>query len=240
MKRLINEIKTGMVVQFRNGLYHVGIGVGVLVAIVVSQLINANILSLTMVGIMLLIIGGSTLLYVAAILMFERDEGTISATIVSPLTTSEYIVAKSVSLTILATLESLVSFGGALVIMYFQGAEFELPNFLILAISLFAICIIFVLMGIILAVRYKKITDFIMPMAAVIIFLQIPIFYFVGFIDSWLLLLFPVSPPTMMMLGAFGEMQNWQYIYSIGYSFICIIGLFYWAKAAFAKHVIGE
>ena len=68
MNRLMNEIKTGMVVQFRNGLYHVGIGVGVLVAIAVSQLINANILSLTMVGIMLLIIGGSTLLYVAAIL----------------------------------------------------------------------------------------------------------------------------------------------------------------------------
>lgn len=240
MKRLMNEIKTGMVVQFRNGLYHVGIGVGVLVAIAVSQLINANILSLTMVGIMLLIIGGSTLLYVAAILMFERDEDTISATIVSPLTTTEYIIAKATSLTILATLESFVSFGGALVIMYFQGVEFEFPNFLILTISLFAICIIFVLMGIILAVRYKSITDFIMPMAAVIIFLQIPIFYFVGFSSSWLLLLFPVSPPTMMMLGAFGEMQNWQYIYSIGYSVICIIGLFYWAKAAFAKHVIGE
>ncbi|PCI85836.1 MAG: hypothetical protein COB24_11655 [Hyphomicrobiales bacterium] len=240
MKRLMNEIKTGMVVQFRNGLYHVGIGVGVLVAIVVSQLISANILSLTMVGIMLLIIGGSTLLYVAAILMFERDEDTISATIVSPLTIAEYIVAKTVSLTILATLESFVSFGGALVIMYFQGVEFEIPNVLILIISLFAICIIFVLMGIILAVRYKSITDFIMPMAVVIIFLQIPIFYFVDFTDSWLLLLFPVSPPTMMMLGAFGQMQNWQYIYSIGYSVICIIGLFYWAKAAFAKHVIGE
>ncbi|MBL1420805.1 MAG: hypothetical protein COC24_009880 [Alphaproteobacteria bacterium] len=240
MKRLMNEIKTGMVVQFRNGLYHVGIGVGVLVAIVVSQLISANILSLTMVGIMLLIIGGSTLLYVAAILMFERDEDTISATIVSPLTIAEYIVAKTVSLTILATLESFVSFGGALVIMYFQGVEFEIPNVLILIISLFAICIIFVLMGIILAVRYKSITDFIMPMAVVIIFLQIPIFYFVDFTDTWLLLLFPVSPPTMMMLGAFGQMQNWQYVYSIGYSVICIIGLFYWAKAAFAKHVIGE
>lgn len=240
MKRLINEIKTGMIVQFRNGLYHVGIGVGVLVAVAVSQLINANILSLSMTAIMLLIIGGSTLLYVAAILMFERDEDTISATIVSPLSIAEYITAKVVSLTILATLESFVSFGGALLIMYFQGVDFVSPNFLILTISLFAICIIFVLMGIILAVRYRNITDFIMPMAAVVIILQIPFFYFVGFTDSWLLLLFPVSPPTMLMLGAFGEMQNWQYIYSIGYSVICIIGLFYWAQKAFAKHVIGE
>lgn len=240
MKPLFSEIKTNTIVQYRNGLYHVGIGVGILVAIAISQLIAAEIISLAMIVIMLLIIGGSTLLYVAAMLMFERDENTITATIISPLSTTEYIVAKTISLTILASIESFVSFFGALVIMHFQGAQFELPNLLILTLSLFAICTIFVLLGIIIAVRYRNITNFIMPMASVIIFLQIPIFYFTGFSDNFIFLLFPVSPPTMMMLGAFKTIEVWQFIYAIGFGLICIIGLFYWAHKAFTKYVIGE
>lgn len=239
MKRLLTEVKNNIIVQFRNGLYHVSIGVGVLVAIAMSQLIAADIISLAMITLMLLIVGGSTFLYVAAMYIFELDEGTISATLVSPLSIGEYIGAKAISLTILASLESVIMFFGALLIMYFQGVQIILPNIAVLFIALFSICIIFVLMGVILVVRFRKITDFIMPMAALIIFLQIPIVYFFDFSDNWVFLLFPVSPPTMLMLGAFDTMENWQYIYAISYSLICIFGLFYWANKAFAKHAAG-
>lgn len=240
MKRLILEIKNNIIVQFRNGLYYVGLGVGAITAIIISQLVGMNAMSLAMAGIMILVVGASTVLYVAAMILFEQDEGTIYATLVSPLTHGEYLAAKIISLSILASIEAMVMFYGALAIMYFQGVSIILPNFLILAISLFSICIIFVLMGIILVVRYKNITDFFMPMAGLMVVLSAPIVYFIGLSDSWLWLIFPISSPTMLMLGAFDGLQNWQYIYGIGYGILMIIGMSFWARKAFAKHIAGE
>lgn len=239
MNKLLTEIKTNMVVQFRNGLYHVGLGVGGITAVIISQLVGINAMSLAMAGIMILVVGASTLLYVAAMILFERDEGTIYAVLVSPLTHGEYLMAKIVSLVVLASAEAMLMFYGALGIMYFQGVEMVLPNFAILAISLFSICAMFVLMGIILVVRYRSITDFIVPMAGIMIVLSAPIVYFVGMSNSWLWLIFPISSPTMLMLGAFSGLENWQYIYGIGYSLLVIIGLSFWAKKAFVKHIVG-
>lgn len=240
MNRLLTETKTNIVVQFRNGLYYVSLGIGTITALIISQLIGINAMSLAMAGIMILVVGASTVLYVAAMILFERDEGTIYATLISPLTHGEYLIAKIISLVLLASAEAMLMFYGAIAIMYFQNVEIILPNFLILTISLIAICIIFVLMGIILVVRYRNITDFIMPMAGLMITLSLPILYFIGLSDSWLWLIFPISSPTMLMLGAFSGLENWQYIYGIGYSILLIVGLSIWARKAFVKHIVGE
>ncbi len=240
MTRLLTEVKTNMLVQFRNGLYHVGIGVGLIIAIAMSQLVNIEYLPLWSAGIMLLIVGGSTFLYAAAMVLFEKDEGTIIPTLISPLTSSEYIMGKIISLMILASLEATTMFGGALIILYYMGFTITMPNLFILILSLLFICIIFVEIGLIMIVRYRKITDFFIPMATVMIALQLPFFYFVGMTDNWLMLLFPVTPPTMLMLGAFDRLENWQYIYAIGYSLICILALGYWANKAFNKHIVGN
>lgn len=240
MKRLFTETKTNIIVQFRNGLYYVGLGVGGITALIISQLIGINAMSLAMAGIMILVVGASTVLYVAAMILFERDEGTIYATLISPLTHGEYLIAKISSLVLLASAEAMLMFYGAIAIMYFQDVQIILPNFLILTISLIAICIIFVLMGIILVVRYRNITDFIMPMAGLMLTLSLPIIYFIGLSDSWLWLIFPISSPTMLMLGAFNGLENWQYLYGIGYSTLLIIGLSIWAHKAFVKHIVGE
>ncbi len=240
MKPLLTEIKTNMLVQFRNKLYHVGFGIAVLVALMVAQIFNAAALPAVMAGVMILIVGGSTLLYVAAMILFERDEGTIRATLVTPLSHTHYIVAKIVSLTFLASAEAIIMFGGAMAILAFYGEPVIIPNIAIFIIALFSICLIFVLMGIILVVRYKKITDFIMPMALLMTLMQIPVFYFVGAIDGWWALLFPVSPPTLLMLGAFSPLEAWQYIYAIIGIIIFNVGLFYWTTKAFEKHIAGE
>lgn len=240
MNRLLTAAKTDIIVQFRNGLYHVGLGVGAITAIIISQLIGIDAMSLAMAGIMILVVGASTVLYVAAMILFEQDEGTIYATLISPLTPGQYLAAKIISLSLLASLEALTMFYGAIAIMYFQGIEIILPNFIILSLSLLSICIIFVLMGVILVVRYKSITDFIMPMAGLMLILSLPIIYFIGLSDNWLWLAFPISAPTMLMLGAFDGLQNWQYIYGIGYGLTSIISLAIWAHKSFVKHIVGE
>jgi fluoroquinolone transport system permease protein len=186
---------------------------------------------------MLLVVGGSTMLYVAAMILFEKEQGTLKATIVSPVRTSEYLWSKIVTLTTLAVVESLVMVGGGMLLMSFWH-RLTLPNVPLLLAGIIAIGVIYTLVGIILIVRYDKITDFLIPVSAVAVILQLPFLYFIGWVQSPLLLIIPTSAPTVLMQGAFGPLQTWEWLYACGYSAALIVGLTFWAYRAFHKHII--
>lgn len=242
MNRLFAAMKLDVIVQVRNNLYTIGIAAGFLVAIAVSQLATPDQLSAVVPTLMLLVVGGSTLLYVAGIITFEKDEGTLSANIVSPLRIGEYLGSKVTTLTTLATVESIVMIGGALLIMWlwtgYTLTELLLPNLVILFIGILAIGIIYTLIGIILIVRYDKFTDFLIPMSSVAVILQMPFLYFLGWVKHWVFLLIPTSAPTMIMQGAYTELAPWEWVYGIGYTAVLLIGLTVWAYRTFEKHVI--
>ena len=237
MTRLLSAMKTDVTVQVRNNLYAIGIGVGVLVAVMLSQLASPEQLSLAVPTLMLLVVGGTTLLYVAGMILFEKDEGTLNAVIVSPLRPAEYLWSKIITLTALATLESAVMIGGAMLIMSWS-ANITLPNIPILLIGIIAIGIIYTLIGIILIVRYNQITDFLMPMAGIAVILQLPFLYFLGVVEQPLLLIIPTSAPTVLMQGAYIQLEAWQWLYAIGYTALLIVGLTIWAYRAFHTHII--
>lgn len=237
MNRLLATMKLDVTVQLRNSLYPIGIGVGLLVAIAISQLGNPSQMWAIVPTLMLLVVGGSTLLYVAGMIIFERDEGTLSATIVSPLRTWEYLGSKLITLTALATLEAGVMIGGAMLIMRFSSAV-PLPNLPLLLIGILAIGVIYTLIGIILIVRYDKITDFLVPMGGVAIVLQLPFLHFLGWIEHPIFLLIPTSAPTMIMRGAYVDLAGWAWIYGIGYTALLLLGLSIWAHRAFQRHIV--
>ncbi|MEM7131146.1 MAG: hypothetical protein AAF702_32795 [Chloroflexota bacterium] len=237
MNRLFAAMKLDMTVQWRNNLYFIGLGAGALVAIALGQLSGPEQLPWTIPTLMLLVVGGSTLLYVAGMIMFEKDEGTLSATIVSPLRTSEYLGSKLITLTGLATLESVVMVGGAMLIMRLSSAV-SLPNIPILFVGIIAIGLIYTLIGIILIVRYQSITDFLIPMSGIAVLLQLPFLYFLGWVELPLFLLIPTSAPSIIMKGAYMELSIWDWLYGIGYTAILIIGLSWWAYRAFHTFVV--
>lgn len=237
MSRLLSAMRTDVTMQVRNSLYAIGIGVGVIVAVALSQLANPQQLAGAVPALMLLVIGGSTLLYVAGMITFERDEGTLSAVIVSPLRTSEYLWSKILTLTSLATLESLVMVGGAMLIMRRAG-PLPLPNVPLLLAGIIAIGVIYTLVGIVLIVRFDSITDFLVPMAAVAVVLQLPFLYFLGWVPHPLMLIIPTSAPTMLMRGAYVPLVTWEWVYAIGYTGLLIALLSWWAYRAFQTHII--
>lgn len=237
MNRLVSTMKNDFTVQVRNNLYQIGIGVGVLVAIALSQLARPVHLPLAVPTLMVLVVGGSTLLYVSGMIIFERDEGTINAVIVSPLRISEYLWSKIVTLTLLATVESIVMVGGAMVIMG-RTAVVPLPNIPLLLLGIFAIGVIYTLIGIVLIVRYDKITDFLMPMAGIAVILQLPFLYFLGIVELPVLLLIPTSAPAVLMQGAFQSLATWEWLYGTFYTALLIAVLAVWAHRAFKKHVV--
>ena len=237
MTRLLSAMKTDVTVQLRNKLYAIGIGVAVLVAVMFAWLAGADQLPSVVPALMLLVIGGTTLLYVAGMIVFERDEGTLHAVIVSPLRTSEYLWSKIITLTALATLESITMIGGAMLIMS-RSEAVRLPNVPVLLLGILAIGVMYTLIGIVLIVRYDKIADFLIPMTAVFSVLEIPFVHFWGVIEHPAFLIIPTSAPTMLMQGAFISLAAWEWLYAIGYTAAWIVGLTIWAYRAFNTHII--
>ena len=236
MTRFLSAMKIDVTVQARNKLYAIGIGVAVLVAVLLSQLAHPSRLFYVVPVTMLLVIGGTTLLYVAGMILFERDEGTLHAVIVSPLRTSEYLWSKIVTLTALATLESAVMIGGAMLLMS-RSDDVPVPNIPILLAGIVAIGVMYTLIGIVLIVRYDKITDFLIPMAAVVSVLQLPFMHFWGVIEHPAFLIIPTSAPTLLMQGAYIQLAAWEWLYAIGYTAAWMLGLAFWAYRAFDRHV---
>ena len=239
MTRLLTAMKTDVTVQVRNNLYSIGIGVAVLVAVMMAWLASPQQLPAVVPALLLIVIGGTTLVYVAGMIIFEKGEGTLDAIIVSPLRPSEYLWSKILTLTALVTLESVVMIGGTLLIM----SRFEpvaLPNIPLLLIGIIAIGILYTLMGIILVVRFKTITDYLMPMAAIVSMLQIPFLHFWGVIVHPAFLIVPTSAPTVLIQAAFIPLQFWEWVYAIVYTGALIIGLTIWAYRAFNKHIVME
>jgi fluoroquinolone transport system permease protein len=142
-----------------------------------------------------------------------------------------------VTLTALAVLESIIMVGGTMLIMSFSE-RISLPNIPLLLIGIVAIGVMYTLVGIVLIVRYDKITDFLIPMSAVAVVLQLPFLYFIGWVDSPLLLIIPTSAPTVLMQGAYGPLESWEWIYTTVYTAALIIGLTVWAYRAFDRHII--
>lgn len=237
MNRFLKTMQLDVTLQWRNNLYYIGLFVGVLLAVTLGWLVRPDDLFLYVPSLLLLVVGGSTLLYVAALIIFEKDEGTLSMIVVSPLTHSQYLWSKIITLTALATLESVVMLGGAMVIMRFSDVV-TLPNIPLLLAGIVGICILYTLMGIVMIVRYDKITDFLVPMAAVAVILQLPFLYFLGWVELPLFLLIPTSAPTMIMQGAYEPLAMWEWVYGVGYTAALIVGLAVWAHRAFERHVV--
>lgn len=237
MTRLLMAMKTDVMVQVRTNLYAIGIGAGALVAIMLAWLASPEQLYTYVPTLMLLVVGGSTLLYVAGMIIFEKDEGTLNANIVSPLRTSEYLWSKIITLTGLATLEAIVMIGGAMLLMSFAD-EITMPNAPVLLVGIIAMAVVYTLIGIVTVVRFDTITDYLIPMAGIAVVLELPFLYFLGWLKHPLLLLIPTSGPAMLMQGAYLQLAAWEWLYATAYTAGLVIGLAIWAQRAFHTHIV--
>lgn len=237
MSRLLATMKMDITAQVRNNLYSIGIGAGIVVAIALSQLTLAEQLPMAIPTLMLLVVGGSTMLYVSGMIIFEKQEGTLNAVIVSPLRPAEYLWSKIITLTLLASIESIVMVGGTMLIMSFSQ-EVIAPNIPLILIGIITIGMIYTLVGIVMIVRYDKITEFLIPMSAVAVILQVPFVHFLGIFEHPTFLIIPTSAPTMLMRGAYLPLTTPEWIYAIAYTGVLIVGLSIWAYRAFETHII--
>lgn len=237
MTRLTAAMKTDVTVQVRNRLYYIGPAFSVIAAGILALIAPTVDMARSIPTAMILLVGGSTLLYVLGLITFEKEEGILNAVIVSPLHTYEYLLSKVLTLTALATLESVIIVGGAaLLICSPQGLlPFSIP---LLLTGIVTIGILYTLIGIIVMVRYDRLTDALVPALAIAIPLQLPFLYFLGWLAHPLFLIVPTSAPTVLMWGAFRPLALWEWVYAVGYTLLLTIGLSAWAYRSFRDYVI--
>lgn len=229
-------MQTDFTVQVRNRLYAIGLAVAAFIAFMISRLSTPEELGQTAPILMLMAIGGSTLLYVAGMILFEKDEGTLSALIVSPLTVREYLTSKVITLTALATLESVLTIIGAAALMGLATLTmFNVPVFLL---GIITIGVIYTLIGVVVVVRYRSITDFLVPVLFIATILQAPAFHFTGLIESYAWYVIPTTAQTLIMSAAWEPLALWEWGYALGYTALTIGVLYAWSLRAFHKHIV--
>lgn len=230
MNRLISTIRLDVIVQWRNRFYYISIAVGLFVAFVLATFFEPTFIKQAMPAFFLMTVGGTTLLYVAGLVIFEKDEGTLDALIVSPLCRSEYLFSKLISLGLVATVE------GVLIVLFSYGFANMNPLMMILGVWLLAMQL--TLVGLIMIVRFDTITDFLTPVLVIGVLVQIPVLYFINLFDTPILLAIPVSAPAMLIRGAWVDLQVWEIAYAFGYSILTIVLGFRWALRAFEKYIV--
>ena len=91
---LFQAIRTDVTLHLRGGLYVIGLVVSVLLALPLALLVPVSFLDRAIPVFILLGIGSTTMLYMAALILSERADGTLNAALVSPLSISNFIAAK--------------------------------------------------------------------------------------------------------------------------------------------------
>lgn len=235
--RLFSTVKLDILVQWRQRFYIIGIALAVLIGLGLRQLADPDALATLMPILFLLAVGGTTFIYIAGLIVFERGEHTLDAMFVSPLRLAEYLSSKLLSLTLLVLVE------GTTLVLLAQGAAGDgaystVINWLLILGGTALMGAMLTLFGVILVVRFSTITDFLMPALVITLPLQAPALYFAGLSDSPLWLISPTSAPTMLIWGAWNGLEAWQLFYGIGYSLLVIAVAYVWASRAFTRHII--
>ncbi|MEM8857548.1 MAG: hypothetical protein AAGD96_04465 [Chloroflexota bacterium] len=233
MSRFTQSLQLDTKLQTKNQLYSITIVVAIAVGIALSYFFSQESLRIAIPVFFLFAAAGTGYLFIAALILFEKQEHTLDALIVTPLRPSEYLISKVLSLSLLVIIEGAVIV--ALAWAFWYGLDFGWPWLLG---GLIAMQVIMTIFGIIVVVRYDKINDFLMPTFLVVMVTQLPFTAAIGLWEPFFFYIIPTYPPFLLMRAAFETIPTWQIIYGIVASAAWIGGLYYWAFKAFDKHII--
>ncbi len=236
MSRVLAALRTDVALQSRNGLYAISVLFAAVMAGALIWLSSPASVQRTVPMGILFVVGGSTLMYVVAMVLLERDDGTLEAVSVSPLRPAEYLAAKVASLSGIAVFEGIILAVGTMA--WLDRASLSGTAVLLLVVGLLGLGVVHTLVGIIIVVRYGRIMEALMPMGLVAVVFQVPALYFVGALPSRFALAIPSAAPAMFVRAAFVPLEPWEWAYAILGTSLVIVVAGLWAHRAFVHHII--
>lgn len=229
MRRLLASMRLDATLQARNKLFHIGLGVAVLTGALARAFVPPHLLPQLLPGLYLGAIGGTTYMFGAGMMLFEKSQRTIEALSISPLRVSEYIASKTLTLTAFAMVESLI------VLAVANGLEVVNLTALFAGIALLGVQ--YTLFAMAQVVTKDSVAEFMIPVAVVTMtLLQLPIVDAFGIASPRWLYLLPTEAPVVLMKAGCGAVEPWQLIYAVSYGSLSVLVLLWFARRRLLRH----
>jgi fluoroquinolone transport system permease protein len=216
---ILNALRWDIVLQARNGFYWASAFLVVAISTLLLSLPeSARANSAAWVPAILTVnLQITTFFFVAGLMLLERDEGTLSALAVSPLSPSGYLAMRTFSLTGLAAAETL-----AIVWIGF-GASGSWP---LLLAGTAALGVIYTGLGAAIAARYESVNALLLPASAFVALLLLPLLPHFGLAPRWLFVVHPLEPPMTLLRAGYVAIDRIEVA-------LAIVGSFGWSALAF-------
>ena len=146
----------------------------------------------------------TTFFFVAGLMLLERDEGTLTALSVSPLTPAVYLATRTVTLTALAVVETIT-----LVLIAFDAGR----SWLFVLAGTLALGVIYTGLGAAIATRYASINALLLPASLVVTLLLLPLFAHVGLAPRSLFLLHPIEPALTLIRAGYAPASAGELVF---------------------------
>ena len=221
MTAMLNALRWDVVVQARNGFYWASAFLVVFISGLLLYVPEGarNNPALWVPAILVVNLQITTFFFVAGLMLLERDEGTLLALAVSPLSPSGYLAIRTLSLTGLATAETI-----AIVWIGF-GTSGSWP--LILAGSV-ALGTIYTGFGAAVASRYESVNALLLPASAFVALLLLPLLPHFELAPRSPFIVHPLEPPMTLIRAGYGVSEGTDIAFGI-------LGSLGWSTIAFVS-----
>jgi fluoroquinolone transport system permease protein len=218
VRGLADILRFDIVVQARNGFYWASLFVVLAITALLSAMppaVTGNP-ALWVPALVAFNLQITTFFFVAGLLLLEKDEGTLTALGVSPLSARRYMVARTITLTTLAAAETLiivwVSFGLAASWPLFTGIG--------------ALGVTYTCLGVAVAARYDSINSLLLPASVIVTLLLLPLLGHFGLAPRPLMVWHPMEPAITLLRAAYRPTAGPELLFAV-------IGSGIWAGLAF-------
>lgn len=228
MKTLIRLIKWDFTLQLRYNIVTIAIIISALYILLFKSLPGDNLDPL----LILLILSDPAMfgvMFIGVLVLYEKDNNTLDALIVTPLKSSQYLWSKAISLTLIA-----VPIALAIAII---GHGFDL-NYFYFIVGLALSSIMFVFLGFAVVSKANGFNQYIIKFALCTIPVSIPVLGIFDLYQSNIYYLIP-SHATILLLkaGLKHSIANWQVFYSTFYLLFWLILCFILASRAYQTNL---
>ncbi|WP_428267876.1 hypothetical protein [Haliangium sp.] len=230
MRRLVATLRLDVRLQARSKLYGIGVFVAVALGLMARFLVPAEHIGRGLAGFYILGIGSTTYMFGAAMLLLEKSERTLEALRVSMITSRDYVLSKTITLTGFALVESAIVFA-----ISGRGVS---ASYLLLLAGVAVLGALSTLVGLGLASSYDAVTRFLLPTGAFVASLmQLPVLALIGVGPDWLWHLLPTCGPMLLMVAAFEPIEPWQWAYAASTSVAALLLAWLFCRARFRTFI---
>ena len=169
--------------------------------------------------------------FIASMVLFEKKEGVLDALVVSPLGDTGYLISKISTLSLLATVAA------TSVAVLGHGSTPELA-LVILVVGVALSASLFVLVGFVAVARFDSINEYFISAVGWGTILFLPLFGYVGVVETQLFYLLPAQPTLVLVRGGFEPIATVQVAYGVGYLVIANAVAYVWARRTFRRYIV--